>query len=202
MKRILLFVLLVGVVLALSSCNVMLGWIMADKMVLDGDDEYELAELYLDYYGNPDGPHQFHLVIVSDGIDWGETTISGDGDVILVAIASPDRDLADGMYEYSSASTLDDFDMVGGFVWLGYDWDGSDPADEFYTVVDGTVDVKKLFNDEYLVRMELELDDYATGDSGPDLELYFQGEISAEYDYSGSSSSITEPLESRGLSTW
>ena len=118
MKRILLSLLLVGVVLALSSCNVMLGWILADKMTLDGEDEYELAEMYLDYYGDADGYHYFELVLVSDGIDWGEITISGTGDFILVGLASPDRDLADGTYEYDSTSPYDDFDMLGALVVL------------------------------------------------------------------------------------
>jgi hypothetical protein len=49
--------------------------------------------------------------------------------------------------------------------------------------------------------MTLELDDAIEGGSGPDLELYFQGEVSDEYDYSDTiSSSIANPLENRGFS--
>ncbi len=199
MKRIRLFLLLVGVVLVLSSCYVMLGWIMTDKMVLDGEDEYELAEMYLMYYGNPDGPHEFVLAIVSDGINWGDT-VTGDGDVVVVGLASPDHDLADGTYEYSSSDILDDFDLSGGFVYIDANY-STMIADEVYYVSDGTVEVKQLFNDDYLVQMELELED-EYGSSGPDLELYFQGELADEYDYSSSSYSITAPLEKRDLSTW
>jgi hypothetical protein len=199
MKRLPLLLLLAGVVLALSSCNVVLGFIKTDQMVLDGD-EYELTELYLEYYGDSGGFHEFAIVLTSEDVDYDEDSIGGDGDLLWILVASPDRDLADGTYEYTSSSSPDDFDMGGGLVFIGADFDGDD-VDGIYEIVDGTVDVKQLFNDDYLIKMTLELDDAIEGGSGPDLELYFQGEVSDEYDYSDTiSSSIANPLENRGFS--
>jgi len=187
---------IVGVVLALGSCNVVLGFIKADKIVLEND-EYELAEMYLEYYGDDAGPHLYILVFVSDDIRWGETSISGDGEFVYLLLASPDRDLADGTYEFSSSSSPDDFDMGGGLVGVGADFDSDQAPDEFYEVVDGTVKVKELFTGQVLVEAELELDDLLEGGSGPDAELYFQGEIADEFDYSDLATSDIRPLSNR-----
>jgi hypothetical protein len=196
MRRVLLLLVLAGVVLALSSCNVVLGFIKTDQMVLDGD-EYELTEMYLEYFGDENGFHEYAIALTSSGVDYDEDSIGGEGDLVWLFFASPDQELADGSYEYSSSSSPDDFDIVGGFVFIGADFDGSD-IDGWYEIVDGTMDVKLLFNDEYMIEMNLELDDLIEGGSGPDLELFFQAEISDEYDYSSSSSmSITTPLENR-----
>jgi hypothetical protein len=197
MKHILRALVLVGVVLALSSCLVIFGFVRGDKIVVDGD-EYDLAELVVEYYGLYDGgAHDVTLVIVSEDIDYSASSLSGDGELVVIFLASPDDELVEGVYDHTSSSMPDDFEFTGGLVLVGID-SATESIDEVYAIVDGSVEVKKLINDDYIIQGEIEVEDIDSNNY--EAKLFFQGPVEDEIDYT--LSVAPNRLESLGLPAW
>ena len=177
--RLVLMCVLAG--LLLGSCTMVLGFIIPNRIQVDGA-EFDISKFYLLNYGRlvDNQNHYLDLWLVSDGVVIDPTGEgAGTGDVIGLWLISSTPTLGEGTFQFVEDFFGSPGTMYAGRVYAGADY-GASSADATYNLSGGTVEVSRpAIGDDYIIEFT------GTAEGGIQVSARYRGPLETEYDMDG-----------------